>query len=75
MAKEQMKLFDPCIAIGKNTFNLSEEDAAAIVEQMRNVAKGITQGDVQVRVKKIMRAESAMQKKWVKQKKLQIKLN
>ena len=75
MAKEQMKLFDPCIKVGRSVFNLSEEDAAAIVEQMRNVAKGITQGDVQVRVKKIMRAESAMQKKWARQKRLQAKLN
>ena len=56
MAKEQMKLFDPCIKVGRSVFNLSEEDAAAIVEQVRNVAKGLTQGDVQVRVKKIMRA-------------------
>jgi len=75
MAKEQMKLFDPCIKVGRSVFNLSEEDAAAIVEQMRNVAKGITQGDVQVRVKKIMRAESAIQKKWARQKRIAAKLN
>jgi len=72
---DQPKLFDPCIAIGKEVFNLSEENARVIVEQMRNVAKGITQGDVQVRVKKIMRAESAMAKKWARQKRIQAKLN
>jgi len=69
------KLFDPCIKVGMSKFNLTEEDARAIVEQMRNVAKSIKGGDFQVRVKKIMRAESALQKKWVRQKRIAEKLN
>ena len=75
MAKEQMKLFDPCIEVGKQVFNLNEEDARAIVEQMQNHRKSITQGDYQVRIKKIMRAESAIQKRWARQKLLAAKLN
>ena len=72
---EQSNLFDPCLKIGKEIFNLTEEDARSIVEQMRKHAKTITEGDVQVRIKKIMKEQSAMHKKWARQKRFSARNN